>query len=252
MNEPLVLVVAGLDPSAGSGLIADVDAVRAAGGRPAAVCAALTAQGGRGVQGVLPVFGDFVTAQINALDPANAVKTGMLGTGSAVEALLALLDQGAIPPPVVDPVVESSSGHALLDRAGAERVRTALVPLAAAVTPNLDEAAWLTGREVETPEQMEDAARALTDAGCALAVITGGHLRGDMVDVVMARGSGAPVRLPRQRVPGTARGTGCRFASFLATCLARGDEPVVAAQLAGDYVARHVQTVSTSRTRGPG
>ena len=233
-------------------MLADVDAVRAAGGCPFAVCAALTAQGERGVSGVQPIFGDFVAAQIVALGRVDAVKTGMLGTASAVDALVALLDRGELPPPVVDPVVESSSGHALIGRDGAERIRSELVTRAAAVTPNLDEAAWLTGRDVETPDQMEDAARALVDAGWPLAVVTGGHLRDELVDVVMTRAAVAPVRLVRRRVRGSARGTGCRFASFLATRLAVADEPIVAVELAGDFVARHVASSSNAGSGGRG
>lgn len=241
MTGPSVLVVAGLDPSGGAGLLADVDAVRAAGGRPCAVCAALTAQGDRGVGGIQPIFGDFVQAQIKALGPMDAAKTGMLGSASAVEALLSLLDLGEIPAPVVDPVVHSSSGHPLIDGAGAELIRRDLLVRSAAVTPNLSEAAWLSGRAVERVDQMEDAARALVDAGCPVVVITGGHLRGELLDVVMLQGASAPRLLVRHRVSGTARGTGCRFASFLAARLALGDDPVDAVEQAGDHVAHHIR-----------
>jgi len=241
MTEPQVLVVAGLDPSGGAGLLADVAAVRAAGGRAVAACAALTAQGDRGVSGVQPVSGEFVAAQIAAVGPVDGVKTGMLGSPSAVEALLDLVDRGAIPAPVVDPVVRASSGHALIDATGADRIRRALVPRCAAVTPNLDEAGWLVGRQVESTEQMEDAARMLVDLGCPVVVITGGHLSGELVDIVAVRGEPEPARLVRRRLPGTARGTGCRFSSFFATRLAMGDDPVAAAERAGVHVAHHVR-----------
>ena len=232
-----MLIVAGLDPSGGAGLLADVEAIRAAGGTPLAVCAALTAQGDQGVRAVRPVSGEFVGEQIEALGPVDAFKIGMLGTLSVAGALLRRLDR--LPTPVVDPVVRSTSGHALLDGEGAALLRDEIVPRALAVTPNLAEAAWLTGRVVETVPQMAAAAAALLDAGCRIAVVTGGHLEGPVVDVVATAGT-EPVQIRRERLPGSLRGTGCRFASYLATRLAQGDDPVTAAEAAGRHVARAI------------
>lgn len=237
---PAVLSVAGLDPSAGAGLIADAEAIRAAGGLPRTACAALTAQGPGGVLGVQPVPVAFVGAQLDAVGPVDAVKTGMLGTAPVVEMIAARVAAGQLSRPVIDPVVWASSGLELLDAAGREVLRRELLPLAAVITPNLAEAAWLTGRAVVTVAQMEDAARALVDGGCDAAVIKGGHLDGAVVDVVLSRGE-AIQRIERPREPGTTRGTGCRFASFLATRLAAGDPLRLAADLAGAFVATHVR-----------
>ncbi len=238
--NPVVLAVAGLDPSAGAGLIADAEAIRAADGRPRTVCAALTAQGPGGSPAVQPVAAAFVEAQLDSVGPSAACKTGMLGTAAVVDVIASRVAAGQLSRPVVDPVVRASSGLELLDAAGREALRGTLLPLAAVVTPNLDEAAWLTGRDVATVVQMEDAARALVDLGCDAAVIKGGHLDGALVDVVLRRG-GEVLRVEHPREPGTARGTGCRFASFLATRLAVGDPLLHAATLAGAFVACHVR-----------
>lgn len=241
---PRVLTVAGLDPSGGSGLLADVEAIRYCGAMPVAVCAALTAQGREWISDTMSVPAPFVEAQIQALGPVDGLKTGMLGNRSVVSALVKLLGRGVIPPPVVDPVLQASSGRELLDEEGARVLRDELLPLSLAVTPNLAEASFLTRRKVTSPAEMEDAARVLVDGGTQLVVVTGGHLRGKLVDVAMGPGDSKPWRLERERVPGTARGTGCRFAAALAARLAMGDSPRAAVRTAGDHVADYVRSVT--------
>lgn len=239
-ERPVVLTIAGLDPGCGAGLLADVEAIRACGGSPRAVCAALTAQG-REVVGAYAVEPSIVEQQARSVGEVAAAKIGMLGSERVVERVVFLVMQGVIPAPVVDPLRHASTGMMLMENQAAERLRQSLLPRSAAVTPNLDEAAWLTGVEdVLTVAQMEDAARALVDAGVGLAVITGGHLEGALVDVAMAAGDGAPWQLLRRRVAGTARGTGCRFSSALATHLALGADPRTAVERAGEYVASYV------------
>ncbi len=238
-DRPTVLTIAGLDPGAGAGLIADVEAIRACGGRPRVACAALTAQGSE-VRGAFAVEPSLIEQQARSVAPVDGAKTGMLPGERIVERVVFLIVQGVIPAPVVDPVQQASSGMLLIDEQAGKRVRQSLLPRAAAVTPNLAEAAWLTGRDVDTVAQMEDAARALVDAGVGLAVITGGHLDGALIDVGLGPGDDAPWQLLRRRVAGTARGTGCRFSAALATHLARGEEPRAAVERAGEYVASYV------------
>jgi len=238
---PRVLALGGLDPGARAGVLADANAIATAGGRPLTACAALTAQGAEGVDGVFPVPAEFLDLQLNHLLPVDAVKTGVLWSVEVIEWLVARVRGGALPSPVVDPVVRASSGGLLVEPDGVRAMRRHLVRRSRAVTPNLAEAGLLIRRQVETPDQMEDAARALVDAGAALAVITGGHLAGEMVDVGMSRDDAAPWRVPRQRVPGSARGTGCRFAAALATHLALGLDDHEAVIRAGELVADHVR-----------
>jgi hydroxymethylpyrimidine/phosphomethylpyrimidine kinase len=222
---PRVLVVAGLDPSGGAGLVADLEALRAAGAKGWAVAAALTAQGPRGAAGFQPVSEEMLLAQIDALlggrERPRAVKTGMLGNAALARAL----DDRLRAPPlrrlplVVDPVLRASSGASLFDAGGLSRGE-ALVPLLARAwlaTPNLAELSLLTGEDVSTDEAAIHAARHLPSRAV---LVKGGHREGAPVDLLV---DGARVvRFAGRRRAGTARGTGCRLASGIAAFLARG------------------------------
>jgi hydroxymethylpyrimidine/phosphomethylpyrimidine kinase len=222
---PRVLVVAGLDPSGGAGLVADLEAVAAAGAVGWAVAAALTAQGPGGARGFEPVSAEFLRAQLDALvlgaERARAAKTGMLGTGTLARALATRLAERPLErvPLVVDPVLAASSGASLFDAEG-RAPGDALAPLlerARLVTPNLPELAALTGLDVSSDEAAIRAARALP---ARAVLVKGGHREGAPLDLLVTRGK--VTRIPGRRRPGTARGTGCRLASATAALLARG------------------------------
>lgn len=240
-SSPRVLALGGLDPGGGAGLMADAEAITAAGGQPRITCAALTAQGEEGVAGVLPVPPDFLDLQLRSIGAIDALKTGMLWSAGTVRWVAARARGGQLPAPVVDPVLWASSGGLLSEPEAIRVIRRTLLPRARAVTPNLTEAAHLCGMPVESLDQMEDAARWLVGRGVGLAVITGGHLEGTLVDVGMGPDDDRPWRIERERVPGTARGTGCRFASALATFLALGVEDRRAVERAGVVVAEYVR-----------
>lgn len=223
--SPRVLVVAGLDPSGGAGLLADLEALRAAGARGWAVATALTAQGARGGRGFVPAPERVLLAQIDALlegrERPRAVKVGMLGSAANARALAARLSRAPLArvPLVVDPVLAASSGLPLLDVAGREAA-AALAPLLARArlaTPNLPELAALTGDDVGTDEGAIRAARRLP---CRAVLVKGGHREGPPVDLLVEGRRVA--RLAGRRRPGTAPGTGCRLASAIAAFLARG------------------------------
>ncbi|HET9553910.1 MAG TPA: bifunctional hydroxymethylpyrimidine kinase/phosphomethylpyrimidine kinase [Anaeromyxobacteraceae bacterium] len=221
-----VLVVAGLDPTAGAGLAADLEALAAVGARGWPVAAALTAQGPSGVKGWSPVPEDLLLAQVEALleggeERPRAVKTGMLGTAGLAAALAARLGQKDLArvPLVVDPVLLSSSGTLLLDAgdlAPAEALRP-LLERARLATPNLPELEALTGLDVSTDAAAVKAARALP---ARAVLVKGGHREGDPVDLLVEPRQ--VTRLEGTRRPGTARGTGCRLASAIAGLLAQG------------------------------
>lgn len=224
-GSPRVLVVGGLDPSGGAGLVADLEALASAGTRGWAVATALTAQGPRGARGYEAASERTLLAQIDALlegrERPRAVKTGMLGTAALARALTRRLAEAPLArvPVVVDPVLLASSGAALLDLSGAAAA-DALFPLfslARLVTPNLPELAALTGADVSTDAAAIRAARLLT---ARAVLVKGGHRAGAPVDLLV-EGSRV-VRLEGRRRPGTARGTGCRLASAAAAFLARG------------------------------
>lgn len=222
---PRVLVVAGLDPSGGAGLVADLEAVREAGALGWAVAAALTAQGPGGPRGFEPASARILLAQIDALvlgdERPRAVKTGMLANRTLAHALAARLGERPLEkiPLVVDPVLAASSGAPLFDAEG-RAPGEALAPLlerARVVTPNLPELAALTGLDVSSDAAAIRAARTLP---ARAVLVKGGHRSGAPLDLLVARGS--VIRMSGRRRGGTAPGTGCRLASAIAALLARG------------------------------
>jgi hydroxymethylpyrimidine/phosphomethylpyrimidine kinase len=241
-----VLVVAGLDPSGGAGLVADLEALRAAGARGWAVAAALTAQGPSGARGFEPASEAMLLAQLDALLPAGrggerprAVKTGMLGTAALARALAARLALAPLArvPAVVDPVLAASSGAPLLELGGLAP-GAALAPLlsrARLATPNLPELAALAGRDVSTEE---GAIRAARELPARAVLVKGGHRDGPPLDLLVERGR--VVRFGGRRRPGDARGTGCRLASAIAGRLAAGDGLDAAVAAAKRIVERYL------------
>lgn len=237
---PVALAIAGSDPSGGAGLQADLKTFAAFGVFGAGVVAALTAQNTCGVRAVVDVDPAFVAAQLDAvLDDlaVAAAKTGMLGRRAVVEAVAERLVARPLPHLVVDPVIVATSGQALLDAGGVACLRTHLLPLATLVTPNLDEAAALTGRRVATPAEMRDAARALVALGARAALVKGGHLEGEALDVLY---DGRDFHeLATARVGAALRhGTGCTLSAGVTAGLALGFDLEAAVAAAKRYVTR--------------
>lgn len=226
-----VLVLAGLDPSGGAGLLADAEALRAFGLRPLCVATALTVQTTRHALQFQPVAPLLVQDSARALleeEPIRAIKIGMVGAEQVARAILDLLQDFRALPLVVDPVLFASSGAPLFKGPGGVAAYLELMR-GAIVTPNLAEAEALSG----TREQ-EAAARALVSQGARAALVKGGHLDGDAIDLLY---DGERVeRLAGARIAVGRRGTGCRFASALAAGLASGRPLLEAAQGAKAFV----------------
>jgi len=237
-----VLTVAGSDSGGGAGVQADLKTMLALGAHGMSVVTALTAQNSLGVQGVWPVPAEAVAAQFRAVVDdigVDAVKLGMLGAAdvaAAVAELLEGLDPAA--PVVVDPVAASKRGDRLLSDAAAEVLRDRIFRRATLVTPNLDEAERLTGRQVRTRDQMRQAAQDLLGPGNgpAWVLIKGGHLDDDGAhDLLSGQGSEHWYSAPRHANPHT-HGTGCTLASAIAVHLAQGLAMPQAVGAAKDYV----------------
>jgi len=192
-----------------------------------------------GVRGRVDLAPAMVVAQLAAVQDDLAIaaaKTGMLATAAQVAALAEHLAARPIAPLVVDPVLVATSGDALADHDVAQALRARLVPLATLVTPNLSEAAALTGRRVADLDGMRDAARALVDGGAAAALVKGGHLEGPARDVLCTRaGDVVVLEAPRVGV-GSTHGTGCSFAAAIAAGLGSGDELLAAVQRAKTWL----------------
>jgi hydroxymethylpyrimidine/phosphomethylpyrimidine kinase len=218
------MTIAGSDPSGGAGIQADLKTFHAFDVYGAAVLTSLTVQNTTGVRTRYDIEPAAVVAQLAAVQDDLAIaaaKTGMLPTPETIAALAAHLATRPIPALVVDPVLVATSGDALATPATATALR-ALLPLATLVTPNLPEAAALTGRRVDDLATMRDAARALRDLGARAVLVKGGHLPGRPIDVLAT--PDAVVELDAPRVgPATTHGTGCSLAAAIAAGLGRGD-----------------------------
>src|SRR5438270_11270645 len=180
-HTPVVLTVAGFDPSGGAGIIADVRTILRFGCRPVAAITSLTFQNTEGVFGAVHEGAQSVRAQILPVIEESlvaAVKMGMLPTAEIVLELAQLIRDQRLPPPVIDPVMRSSSGYELIDQDAIEVLRRELIPLARLITPNIPEAEALAGVRIEDQQGLQNAAQTLREMGARAVLITGGHLSG--------------------------------------------------------------------------
>lgn len=239
---PVALTIAGSDSGAGAGIQADLLTFAANGvyGTTALTC--LTAQNPDGVSAVHPCPPEVVREQIlqvRRFYPVKAAKTGMLLDAPIIRAVAAELAQGAALPLVVDPVMVATSGARLLREDAVEALVRDLIPLAAVVTPNLDEAEILLGRRPRETEagMMADAAELARKLGVAV-LLKGGHAAGDrLVDVLADAGGRVLATCRATRVPDIdTHGSGCTLAAALAARLARGESLADAVASAHAYL----------------
>jgi hydroxymethylpyrimidine kinase/phosphomethylpyrimidine kinase/thiamine-phosphate diphosphorylase len=250
--KPLVLTIAGSDPSGGAGIQADLRTFAKAGVQGSAVVTALTVQTATEVRATNLVSADVVARQVDAAfadGNVHALKTGMLGDASIVRAVVSALMRHGARNVVVDPVAISSSGTRLLDEDGFEILKRELLPNATVVTPNVSEAAALLGiAEPKTLDEVRDAARKLCELGAKWVVVTGGHL-GDGSEVTDVLTNGVDtheIRTPR--VPNASiHGSGCRYSAALTAALARGADVPTAAFEAQRFVAAEIRDSANER-----
>ena len=260
---PVVLTIAGFDPSGGAGIVADIRTIVQLGCRPAAAITSLTFQNSAGVFGSIHETGKSLRAQVTPIIEelkVAAVKIGMLPTAELVSEVVNLIRQDRLPPPVFDPVMESSSGYELMEAEAVAAVKRDLLPLVRVITPNIAEAMALSGVAVVDEQGMREAATRLRDLGAPTVLIKGGHLKSesgvtnqqpeesreaiDLLDeagaVTIFRGTwiqAAPVR-----------GTGCMLSSAIAAGLAKGQslpESIIAAK---QFVAAEIHNSNLSVT----
>lgn len=236
-----VLAVAGSDSGGGAGIQADVKTITVLGGYAATAVTALTAQNTLGVSGVVAVSPGFVAEQMLAVLEdigADVIKTGMLCNREVVRAVADVCARRAQGVPlVVDPVMASATGRALLEPAAVVTLSERLLPMASVVTPNVPEAEALTGVTIESVEDMGRAADKLLTMGVSAALVKGGHLPGSTVVDLLRTADGEEHRYesPRQD-SSTTHGTGCTLASALATGLSEGLTLRDAARNAHEFV----------------
>lgn len=237
-----ILVVAGSDSGGGAGLQADLKTITVLGGYAMTAVTALTAQDTRGVSRIVGVDADFVAEQMRlGLDDigADAVKTGMLHGAETVRVVAKVLrDRARDAALVVDPVMIAKGGASLLRDDATESLVRDLFPLATLLTPNAPEAEALTGEPVRRAADLEAAADRLLATGPRAVLVKGGHLEGDdLVDLLKTR-EGEVLRLTSKRVATrSTHGTGCTYASAIATFLAQGAALAEAVGAAHAFVA---------------
>ncbi|MGW5676232.1 bifunctional hydroxymethylpyrimidine kinase/phosphomethylpyrimidine kinase [Streptomyces sp. NPDC003860] len=234
---PRVLTVAGSDSGGGAGIQADLKTMLALGTHGMSVIAAVTAQNSLGVQGYWELPAEAVRAQYRSVVDdigVQAVKTGMLASAELVETVAELL-AATEAPVVVDPVGVSKHGDPLLAAAALDSVRHRLLPVATVATPNLDEVRQLTGVEAHDEDGMRRAADAVLGFGPRWALIKGGHLAGDALDLLTDGVDEHWFRAPRHDNRHT-HGTGCTLASAIAAELAKGRAVPDAVATAKEYV----------------
>jgi hydroxymethylpyrimidine/phosphomethylpyrimidine kinase len=244
-NQPVVLAIAGFDPSAGAGLLADIKTISAFGCYGLGVVTSLTMQNTREVLDahhqseetivgqLQPLFADFQIA---------AVKTGMLPTVEVIEKVAAILSANAVPHVVVDPVARSTSGYDLMSEDALRALINLVFPLSSVVTPNWNEAEQITGIAVRDEASAERAARAILELGPRAVLVKGGDANAaSATDLLVDRSGTAVYRSPKMRSRAT-HGTGCTLASALACLLAHGRTMRESVPTAKRYICEAIAT----------
>jgi hydroxymethylpyrimidine/phosphomethylpyrimidine kinase len=239
---PILLTIAGFDPSCGAGMVADLKTFAAHGCYGVAAITSVTVQNTQGVEAVHNTPSAELREQLEILAKdceIAAVKIGMLGNRGNAVVIGEFLDAYKFAHVVLDPVMKSSSGTELLDAGGVKYVMTELIKRASVFTPNVPEAEVLTGLEIRDISAMEAAARKLVEMGAPAVIVKGGHMD-RAVDVVFD--GSELVQLGGDRVKTeNMHGTGCTFASALTAQLAAGRGLIEAATLAKAYVTKAIE-----------
>jgi len=237
-TPPVVLTIAGFDPSSGAGATADIKTIAAHGCYGVAALSALTVQSTTGVTRTQP---SDVALLRETLDELNndckiaAVHIGMLANASVVSAVADFLESSRLPCIVLDPILEASSGAELLDGAGILVMVERLFPLASVVTPNAQEAAVLTGDTVNSVDEMKLAAQEMKEKGAKAVAVTGGHLD-PTIDVLLSANGDLQTFKSEKLDTNYTHGTGCAFSTSIACHLAQGRPLAEAVLLAKSFL----------------
>ncbi|HEU5237738.1 MAG TPA: bifunctional hydroxymethylpyrimidine kinase/phosphomethylpyrimidine kinase [Pyrinomonadaceae bacterium] len=249
-KQPIALTIAGLDPSGGAGIIADVKTFVHFGARPAAAITSLTFQNSQRVFGAIHESAESLRAQVLPLLEEGRIaglKIGMLPTADLVVEVARLLAETDLPAPVIDPVLQSSSGYELMEKEAVDALVTDLMPWARLLTPNIHEAEVLTGLEISDEAGMRQASAIIRAMGVPAVLVKGGHLSHQSgerpthaIDILDNDGqvtvfSGEWIDSP------PVRGTGCMLSSAIAACLARGISLEESVQAGKDFVAATIR-----------
>ena len=238
-SPPVVLTIAGFDPSSGAGVTADIKTIAAHGCYGVAAITALTVQSTTGVRRVEPLDTHLLRETLATIIEdvkVSAVHVGMLGSCAIAAELASFLTEARLPNLVLDPIVAATSGQRLLDDAAREVLKEKLLPLCTLITPNAQEAAVLTGLDVISIDDMKLAGARLREMGAKNAVVTGGHL--DVAADLLSFTNGDVQTFKSERLElNFTHGTGCAFATAITCHLAQGRPLAEAVLLSKAYIS---------------
>ena len=245
-GKPVVLTIAGLDPSGGAGIVADIKTIAALGCFPAAALTSITYQNTTGVFGAEHQTATTLRAQVEPivqdLKVAGA-KTGMLPTAEIVAEVARLFSAESLPAPVVDPVVVATSGDVLIDDEAFQILKTKLFPLARVVTPNIPEAEKLAKFTIESENDMRRAAEVIQSIGARAVLVKGGH-RGEAIDILLSDDGNFTEFRSEYLDVGEVHGSGCTLSAAIASCLGKGMTLEEAVGAAKEYVTNAIRSAS--------
>ena len=253
-----VLSIAGSDSGGGAGIQADLKTISALGCYGMTAITAITAQNTCGVRAIHGIPAAMLADQIDAVLEdigTDAVKIGMLHAPDIVHTVAQAIDRHALQQVVFDPVMVATSGAVLITDSAVDVLVRELFPRATLITPNLDEAALLVRRPLQTEADMQTAASTLLGMGARAVLLKGGHLQGDVVSDLLALPGGQQLWMRDARIhtPNT-HGTGCTLSSAIACYLALGLDLAAAVQAARTYIRgalQHGAAVRTGQGSGP-
>lgn len=231
---PVVMTIAGSDPTGGAGIQADIEAIISMGCHPAPVIAGITVQDTSNVLSHTPVDAELVVQQARVVledMPISAIKIGLIGSVEIVEALRSILIDYPSIPVILDPVLAAGGGTRLVDEATVDALVTLLLPLATLVTPNSEEARELS----HGSDTLDACAMSLLDKGCEFVLITGAHENTSDVRNRLYGNNRKLETFSWKRLNGSFHGSGCTLSSAIAGLLAQGQEPFTAIHEAQEY-----------------
>lgn len=251
-TRPVVLSIAGLDPSGGAGIVADIKTIASFGCFPVAVISSLTFQNTTGVFGATHQSPAVIRSQIDPIisDLAvAAVKTGMLPTADIINEVARAFRETGLPAPVVDPVMRATSGDELIESTALDTLKSELFPLARVVTPNIPEAERLVGFAIQNVDDMRRAASAIQQLGARAVLLKGGHKRlqkeenqtAQAIDILLDE-YGVFREFSAEFVEvGEVHGSGCTLSAAIAASLGKELELADAVGEAKRYVTERIR-----------
>ena len=247
-DRPVVLTIAGIDPSGGAGIVADIKTIAEFGCFPAAAITSITFQNAQRVFGVEHQTAAIVRAQVEPIVAdarVAAAKTGMLPTAEIVAEVARLFREEDLPAPVVDPVMVSTSGHDLIGNSAFEVLKNDLLPVSRLLTPNIPEAERLAGFSIQSEADMKRAAEVIKSLGARAVLVKGGH-RNSATDLLLDEaGNFAEFREEFIDV-GEIHGSGCTLSAAIAAALGQGMSLPAAVGAAKKYLTDQIRDLIRS------